>query len=61
MAGAIVRLDRQGPVVVGDGALEIALGLVGVAARFIEVSPRGIEPDRVIVVRDGMVVVLCSA
>ena len=53
-----VKPDRA--VVVGDSAAQIALGLVRVAAIGEKIRPRG-DPNRLVIVDDGAVVVASSA
>ena len=51
----VVRRDRQNMVVIGDGPVEVSLGVEGVAAGAVIVRLVGRERDRAAIVRNGAV------
>src|SRR6266852_2896920 len=51
-------IDLNGPLIVRDGAVAVALGVVGVAAIVEGVRVAWVEPDRLIEVGDGAVAVV---
>ena len=57
----VFRIELDGLIVVGDGAIEIALGLEQAGAVAVDPGIAGIEPGRPVVVGDGMVEVALGA
>ena len=55
-AGAILGIESDGSVVVGDGLVELALRSPDAAPVSVRRRILGIEPDRLVEIGDGLVV-----